>query len=63
MKNYHGIIERLHFIDQRRAELQNELYVEQKKRHQPYYCNLDWMISGSRIPWNAIAICEMSKTS
>ena len=28
VKNYHGIIEQLHFIDQRQAELQNELYVE-----------------------------------
>ena len=41
VKNYHGIMEQLHFIDQRQAELQNELYVEQKKRHQPYFCNLD----------------------
>ena len=28
VKNHHGIIEQLHFIDQRQAELQNELYVE-----------------------------------
>ena len=28
VKNYHGIIEQLHFIDQKQAELQNELYVE-----------------------------------
>ena len=28
MKNYHGIIEQLHLIDQRQAKLQNELYVE-----------------------------------
>ena len=28
------------------------------------YCyNQDWMKSGGRIPWNVIAICEMSKTS
>ena len=26
VKNYHGIIEQLHFIDQRQAELQNELW-------------------------------------
>ena len=32
VKNYHGIIEQLHFINQIRAELQNELYVEQQKR-------------------------------
>ena len=50
VKNYHGIIEQLHFIDQRQAEMQNEL-------------NLDRMISGGRILWNAVAICEMTKTS
>ena len=49
VNNYHGIIVQLHFIDQRQAELQNELYVEQKKRHQPYDCNLDRMVSGRRI--------------
>ena len=63
VKNYHGIIEQLHFVDQRQAELQNELYVELKKRQQPYYCNLDRMRSGSRVLWNAVAICEMSKNS
>ena len=62
VKNYHGIIEQLHFIDQKQAELQKELYVEQKNRHQPHYCNLDRMISG-RIQWNAITICKMTKTS
>ena len=53
----------LHFTNQTQAELQNELYVEQKRRHLPYYCNLDRMMSGGQIPWNAIAICEMTKTS
>ena len=62
-KNNHGIIEQLHFINQRQAELQNELYVEWKKGHKPYYCNLDRMISGSRILWDCVAICEMTKTS
>ena len=41
----------------------NELYVEQKKRHQPYLCNVDRKISGSRILWNAVAVCEMTKIS
>ena len=36
VKNYHGIIEQLHVIDQRQAEMHNEL-------------NLDRMISGGRI--------------
>ena len=31
VKNNHGIIEQLHFIDQRQAEVQNELYVDQKE--------------------------------
>ena len=63
LKNHHGIIEQLHFINQRQAELQNELYVEQMNRHQPYCCNLDRMICGGRILWNAVAVCEMTKTS
>ena len=46
MKNYHGIIEQLHFINQRQAELQNDLHVEQKKKHQPYCSN-----SGSDDKW------------
>ena len=59
MKKYHGIIEHLHLIAQKQAELQNELHVEQKKRHQPYYCNLGRMISGGWILCNAIAVCEL----
>ena len=43
VKNYHGIIEPLHLIDQKQTELQNELYDEKKKEHQPYYCSLDRM--------------------
>ena len=31
MKNYDGIIEQLHFINQTQAEMQNELYVEKKR--------------------------------
>ena len=49
MKNHHGMVEKLHFINQTQEELQNELYVEEKKRHQPYYCNLNRMISGGWI--------------
>ena len=32
VKNYHGIIERLHFIEQRQAKLQNELSSASKRR-------------------------------
>ena len=63
VKNYHGTSEQLHFIYQTQAELQTKLYVEQKKRHRPFYCNLDQMISGGRILRNAVAICEMTKPS
>ena len=63
VKNYHGIIEQLQLIDQRQAELQNEHKREQKKRHQPYSCNLDRMLSCGWILWNAVAVCEMTKTS
>ena len=51
------------FIAQKQTELQNELYDEWKRKHQLYCCNPDWMISGGRIQWNAIDVCEMSKTS
>ena len=45
----------------RDKKLQKELYVEYKKTHQAYYCNLDWMKNDGQIPWNAITICKMSK--
>ena len=60
-KNYHGITQHLHHKC-RNKELQNELFVELQKGHQPYYCDFDWMKSGGHIPWAAVAICEMSKT-
>ena len=37
--------------------------MSKKKRNQQYYHNLDRMISGDRILWNAVAIWEMTKTS
>ena len=61
MKNHHGIIEQLHIIAQRQAEFQKYFNVKKKKWHQPYYCNLDRMISGDWILWNAVAICERTK--
>ena len=42
VKNYHGIITSL----LRNKKFQNELYVEYKKGHHQYYCNLDRMKSG-----------------
>ena len=50
------VIDQLHLQKSRDKKLQNELNVEQKKGHQPYYCNLDWMKSGGQIPWNAITM-------
>ena len=37
--------------------------LNKKREHQLYYCHRDWMISGGWFLWNAITICEMSKTS
>ena len=54
VKIYRGIIALQHLIDPRRMVLLNE----------PQYCNnRDWMKNGALILRNAIAICEMSKTS
>ena len=41
----------------------DEPYAEKRKRRLLYCCNEAWMKSGGLILWNAIAICEMSKTS
>ena len=43
--------------------MQNKLHVEQKKRHQPCYCNLDRMISGGGFHGMLFAVGEMTKTS
>ena len=40
-----------------------ERYAESRKELLQCCYNQDWMKSGGRIPWNASAICEMSKTS
>ena len=36
---------------------------ETRKGHLQYCCNPDWMMNGGQILRNAVAICEMSKTS
>ena len=48
---------------QKHTELQNELYDEWKREHQLYCCSPNWVMSGGRILWNAIAICETSEIS
>ena len=55
--------ERLHLVAQKQTELQNGQYDEYKRVHQLYYCNPYWMSSCDQILWNALAVCEMSKTS
>ena len=40
-----------------------EQYEEWMKKLQQYCYNQDWKKSGGLIQWNAIAICEMSKSS
>ena len=62
-EEYHGIIEHLHLTDQKQAELQKELYVEEMKWHQPYCCKLDRMTSGGQISRDAIAICGLSRNT
>ena len=38
-------------------------YAELKKKRLLYCCNQAWMNNGGLVLWNAIAICEMFKTS
>ena len=63
VKIYHGIIELRHLINPRRMVLLKERYAEKKRERLLYCCNQAWMKNGGLILWNAIAICEMSKTS
>ena len=63
VKIYHGIIELQHLIDPRRMALLKEPHAEWKKEHLLYCCNQAWMKNGGLILWNAVAICDMSKTS
>ena len=55
--------ELLHLIDRRETELPKEQYEEGKKDPQLCCYSQDWLRNGGLILWNAIAICEMSKTS
>ena len=63
VKNYHGIIEQLHFIAQRQAKLQNEFLARIKEEISAVILQ-----SGSDDKWwlhsmNAFSIYEMTKTS
>ena len=49
------------FLEPNRKWLDN--FEEWKKVLQQYCYKQDWMKNGGLIPWNAIAICEISKTS
>ena len=59
---HHGIIEHQHLIDPRQMALLKEPSDERKKELQQYCYNQGWMKDGGLILWNAIAICDMSKT-
>ena len=63
VKIYHGITELQHLIDPRQIASLREPFDEKKKVLEEYCCNQDWMKDGGPILWNAIAVCEMSKTS
>ena len=62
-RSYHGIIELQHFIDPKQMALLKMPWDEWKKELQQYCYSQDWMKGGGLVLWNAIAICETSKTS
>ena len=62
MKFYHGTTALQHLIDPRHVTSLKEPSTS-KKVLQQYCYNKDSMKSGSQIQWNAIATCEMFKTS
>ena len=59
----YGIIVHQRHIDPRHMALLKERYAELKKGRLLCCRNLAWMKNGGLIPWSAIAICEMFKTS
>ena len=63
MRFWHGINAFQHFIDPRQMASLKEPSDEQRKVRQQYCYSQDWMNNGGLILWNAVAICEMSKTS
>ena len=63
VKIYDGVIELRHLIVLRRMVLLKERYAEQEKERLLYCCNRAGMKTGGLILWNAIAVCEMFKTS
>ena len=63
VKIYLGIIGRQHLIDQKQMILLNEQYEESKKEQQLFCYSQDYLRDGDLISSNAVAICDMSKTS
>ena len=53
----------VHALSLRNKRNCRTIYTTSKRGKQPHYCNRDWMTSGCQILWNAVAICEISKTS
>ena len=62
VKTHHGIFELQHLIDPRRMASRTEPSDESRKVRQQCCYSRDLMESGGQILWNAIVICEMSKT-
>ena len=63
VKIYHGMTVLQHLIDPRQMASLKEPFDQSKKVLQQYCHSQDWMKGGGPTLWNAIAICEMSKTS
>ena len=62
VKFYHGVTALQHRIDPRHMASLKETYDERKKVLQQHCCNQDWKKGGGLTLWNAVAVCEMSKT-
>ena len=63
-RNDPGITERQHHTDQKQVGLLKEQSAELRKgRLLLYCCNQAWIKNSWLILWNAIAVCDMSKTS
>ena len=63
VKIFPGIVVRQHLTVQKQTGLLRERYAGLNRERLRYCCNQVWMKIGDLTLWNAIAICEMSKTS
>ena len=63
MKNYHEIIERLHYPAQKQTKIAERVLRRVIEGTSAVSLNLHWMTSGGQILWNAFPFSEMSKIS